>query len=444
MQKKNRIKGTLYIAGYVLFSVIPLIVILTTTQKTGADFWVELSVGLAYCGFAIVGLQFLLTARLGWLHEPYGSDIVYYFHHKISALAYILIFAHPVILLVFRFDWYGAMLDLSAIPFRVLMGMAGLLLLTLLVVAAVYRKQLKIEYLFWRIMHGLAAITIVVVSVVHFLTSGTYIQQPLKKALWIAYGVVWIALLLWARIIKPILIARRPWEVVEAHPERGSITSLKLKPMGNYEMRFKPGQFAWVYIRSKPGQAREHPFSFTASAENPREISFGIKALGDFTSTIKDVKVGEKVFLEGPYGSFSADNHPHVLEYVFIAGGAGITPVLSHLRTFAERGEKRRLTLINANKEWDGVAFREELDDLKSRLNLQIVHVIEKPSPDWTGENGFLNAQILEKYLPKQRGAQDLRVFICGPIPMMNAAEKALLSSGVPGQCIVSERFDLV
>jgi ferredoxin-NADP reductase len=98
--------------------------------------------------------------------------------------------------------------------------------------------------------------------------------------------------------------------------------------------------------------------------------------------------------------------------------------------------------LFYANRDWDGVAFREELEDLKQRLDLTVVHVLEQPPEDWTGETGYLTAEILSRHLPP--GHRRFQFFICGPDPMMDAAEAALVELGVPAERVHTERFDMV
>jgi 3-phenylpropionate/trans-cinnamate dioxygenase ferredoxin reductase subunit len=227
-------------------------------------------------------------------------------------------------------------------------------------------------------------------------------------------------------------------------PERGNTWTLVLKPVGHPGMNFMPGQFAWITAWKSPFSDTEHPFSFSSSASKPDELAFTIKELGDFTSTIKTMKPGQKVYLDGPFGHFTVDRHLHARQFIFIAGGVGITPIMSILRTLADRGEKRPLTLIYANNEWESVIFREELEALKTALNLQVVHVLLKPPPGWSGETGFVTPLILEKYLPKGLPPNSFEVFICGPQGMMKAVEKALEKLGVPLGDFHSEGFALV
>jgi predicted ferric reductase len=131
-------------------------------------------------------------------------------------------------------------------------------------------------------------------------------------------------------------------------------------------------------------------------------------------------------------------------QFAFIAGGVGITPIMSMLRTLAQRGEKRPLTLIYANRDWESVTFREEIERLQDSLALTVVHVLEKPPTDWNGESGFVTQAILERHLPKARRRNTVEIFICGPQPMMNAVEQALSNLGVPFGDYHSEQFYLV
>ena len=128
--------------------------------------------------------------------------------------------------------------------------------------------------------------------------------------------------------------------------------------------------------------------------------------------------------------------------FALIAGGVGIAGLISMLRTLADRQDVRPAFLFYANRDWDGVAFREELEELTTRLNLTVVHVLEDPPEQWAGETGYLTKAILERHLPP--GRERFQYFICGPDPMMDAAEHALIRMGVPPERVHTERFDMV
>jgi ferredoxin-NADP reductase len=146
------------------------------------------------------------------------------------------------------------------------------------------------------------------------------------------------------------------------------------------------------------------------------------------------------VYVDGPHGVFSMDQDEGP-GFGFIAGGVGVTGLLSMLRTMADREDVRPAVLVYANRDWEGVAFREELERLEGQLNLTVVHVLEKPPASWSGETGYVTADLLRRHLP--RGYRRFQFFICGPEPMMNAAETALVELGVPSERVHTERFDM-
>jgi len=443
MKNKNILQGILWISIYLVLVLIPVFIMFIEPRPAGREFWRELSVSLGFIGLAMMALQFALTTRFKWLKAPYGADIVYHFHRQISFVALALILVHPLLLFIFSPDTLALLLVWSA-PWRARAAVTAVLALFAVVGLSVWRKKLKIEYNRWRIWHGIFASAAVAFAMVHVLLVGHYVDLPWKRALWVAYGVFWVGLLIYTRLIKPILLLKRPYQVAEVKQELGNAWSLTLEPVGHKGFQFQPGQFAWITVRHSPFADAEHPFSISSSAENHGKLTFTIKELGDFTRTIKDFQIGEKVYVDGPFGSFSVDRHPHAKEFVFIAGGVGITPVMSMLRTLADRNDERKLSLIYANKDWEQITFRDELEQLKIKLNLNIVHVLEKAPVDWPGEKGFINQAILLKSLPDFKQRNRMEIFICGPAPMMNAVEKTLDNLGVWSGDFHSERFDLV
>ncbi len=445
MTVKRVLQGIFWISIYLLLTLAPLILLMVTERPPGRELWRDLSVALGFCGLSMMGLQFILTARYKFIKAPYGADIVYHFHRQISIATFVLILAHPIMLFVFSPNLLGLLNIFDPdTPWRARAGVTGLLALIVLVLISLFRKRWKIEYTRWRIWHGLLATAAVALGMVHILLVGYYVNTPLKAVFWIAYTAFWIGTLLYVRLIKPLILLRNPYRVIEVIQERGSSVTLVLEPTKGSVFRFQPGQFAWLTIWDSPFADSEHPFSISSSAEDRQQIRFTIRELGDFTSKVKNIQIGEKVYVDGPYGSFSVDRHPSAQAFVFIAGGVGITPIMSSLRTLADRGDRRPLLLLYANKTWDSIIFREELENLKARLNLKIVHVLENPPEKWDGEQGFITEEILKKYLPADLQPNHTEVFLCGPVLMMNALEKALEKIGLPAGDLHSERFDLV
>jgi NAD(P)H-flavin reductase len=92
--------------------------------------------------------------------------------------------------------------------------------------------------------------------------------------------------------------------------------------------------------------------------------------------------------------------------------------------------------------DWEDLTFREELDELRGQMNLQVIYVLNGPHEGWEGETGYVTAEVLRRYLPKQY--KRFVYFICGPDPMMDAMEDVLPKLGVPRENVQTERFAMV
>jgi predicted ferric reductase len=254
--------------------------------------------------------------------------------------------------------------------------------------------------------------------------------------------VLWVFVLGYIRVFRPLGLLRHPYRVVDVQEERGNSWTLTLEPKRGKATSFRPGQFAWLTLGTSPFRAKEHPFSFAGSAADTKTLRFTIKELGDFTRTIKRVRIAEVAYVEGPHGVFTTDFHLHAPGFVFIAGGVGIAPIMSMLRTFADRGETRPLHLVYGNWRWDGVLFREELGRLEGRLRLSVVHVLQEPPPEWRGETGFLTQDVLRRALPSE--ANGFTYFLCGPKAMTDFVLPSLREMKIPLHRIHFEFFEMV
>lgn len=408
----------------------------------GRGFLWDFAMALGYAGLAMLGVLFALTARFRRATAPFGIDIVYYFHRYLALLAVAVVVGHYLIV---RAAYPAALgnAELATAPPYMTAGRVALLLFVLIAASSLARKSLRFGYDNWRITHALAAVVAFGAALAHQHGAAGYLDTGWKRALWAGYGGFWLALIVYVRLARPAHLARRPWKVIEVRAERGRVTTLTLEPARpDAPFLFAPGQFAWLTLHKSPYSMHEHPFSIASSAERPQRIELSIKELGDFTSTIKDVKPGETAWIDAPYGTFGIDEVPDAAGYAFVAGGVGIAPILSMLRTLADRGDRRPLVLFYGNRVWDRVAFREELDALSKRLDLTVVHVLLEPPPQWRGECGFVTEDALMRHLPVTR--HRFEYFLCGPTPMTKGVERALTALGVPVARVHSEIFDWV
>ena len=396
---------------------------------------------LGFTAMAMMGIQFLLTARFRRVTAPFGIDIIYFFHRYLALLAITLMFLHYLIIRIYYAEVLGTINPVDA-PWYMTVGRISLLLFATIIITSLWRKRLRIHYDEWRLLHIGLAVLAFLLALGHIEGVGYYIDAPAKRGLWTGYILFWLLLIVYVRLFKPWRMRSRPYRVKELRQDCNDCWTLVLQPQGHAGMRFQPGQFAWLTLAESPFHIKEHPFSFSSSAVCQDQVEFTIKELGDFTRTIKNTRVGEIAYLDGPYGVFSVDRYRNAPGFVFIAGGVGVAPIISMLRTLADRHEQRSLLLIYANNSWEDVMFKEELQILQERLDLRVVHVLKNPPTDWKGESGYITPALLHKTLLD--AALKYEYFLCGPKAMSNSVQKELHKLHVPFVQIHFELFDMV
>ncbi|MCY4169861.1 MAG: 2Fe-2S iron-sulfur cluster-binding protein, partial [Rhodobacter sp.] len=177
-------------------------------------------------------------------------------------------------------------------------------------------------------------------------------------------------------------------------------------------------------------------------------IQIGIKRVegGAFSNWANtELKPGDRLEAMPPAGRFFVPVEPNSnRHYLGIAGGSGITPVLSILRTVLVREPKSAFTLLYANRAVGTIMFREELEDLKNRHigRLNIIHVLESDSQDIDLFTGRVDAEKCRLLFSRWIKAESVDVaFVCGPEPMMRTVTAALVASGLPRDRIKLEIF---
>lgn len=443
---KMTVRGIIFFGLYFVLITLPLdIALLANTTRVPKPFIVEVAVGAGFIGFSLMAMEFALISRIEAASQPFGEDSLQLFHNIMGVVALGLLLFHPVILVL---NGYPANCWLN--PFASCGNLAtttaslSLYALLLLVVSSLWQKRLRIPYEAWQIMHGLLALFILIASLFHIFILGRYTSTGLMKVMWLMYAVIVVGLILYYKIVTPLLRWNKRWQVIENRLERGDSHTLVLEPDGHDGFAFEPGQFAWIKKGSTPFGIGQHPISFSSSGDVPPggSIAFTIKKLGDWSSElVPNIQPGDYMWIDGPHGVLSSDREQG-MGYILIGGGIGITPLYSMCQTMAERGDARPVILFYGGEYWDSLTFREEIEQLKNDLDLTIVFVLANPAEGWEGEDGFIDKEIIERYLPEQY--QRYVYFVCGPKPLMDSMEVALPALGVPAEKVFSERFGMV
>jgi len=432
--------GTALIVLGALAIALPFAVLMVGERPPGRGVLWDFSMGLGFGALALAALQFALTGRLRWLTHPFGVDIVYYFHRYLSWGTVALMLAHFAILYVWYEPELGVLNPLEA-RWELTAARVALACFLALVISSELRRWLRLKYQWWRILHLALAVIGFSAAVAHVLGVGNLTATFGKQALWAGVTLGWLGLLAWTRLGRPALQARNRWRVVRNTPHRGGIHTLELAPEGAPLRFWKPGQFAWLSIGGSPFALNEHPFTISTAPEQGPNLSFSIKPLGDDTAELVRTKVGTRAYVDGPYGAFSIDRYPDAGGFVMVAGGVGITPMLSNLHAMRARNDRRPVVLFYANSDWDSVGFRDELDALRRDLDLTLIHVLEHPPQEWDGESGYIDRETLGRHLPPE--SQHWPYLLCGPAPMTATVRAALRERGVPDHHVASEVFEL-
>jgi ring-1,2-phenylacetyl-CoA epoxidase subunit PaaE len=238
-------------------------------------------------------------------------------------------------------------------------------------------------------------------------------------------------------------------KVAEIVPETAEANSIRFEiPL---ELRdsfaFTAGQHLTLRATINGTEVRRNYSLCTA----PRDADWmvTVKRIGGglFSNWVGDVlRAGDTLEVMVPHGSFTtpfdAQNSRHL---VGIAGGSGITPVMSLMRTLLLEEPKSRFTLLYGNRDSSSVIFLEALAGLKDKYlgRFEVYHFLDAEEQDIELFNGMLDRKRLEEVIPAliPDMAEVEGWFICGPGPMMDAAEGVLLDRNIPKERIHIERF---
>jgi len=234
-------------------------------------------------------------------------------------------------------------------------------------------------------------------------------------------------------------------EVLPDTPE-AVIVAFDVPPDLRQVFSFTQGQY--LTLRTDiDGQDLRRSYSICAGVDDG-ELRVAVRKVrgGVFSNWINThLHAGDVVQVMAPQGRFFVpiDAHAHH-HHVGIAGGSGITPILSTMKTVLAREPHSQFTLIYGNRQLRSTMFKEELDDLKNRYlaRLEIHHVFSDEPTDLPLNHGLMNRDKISAFLDTVVPAQRIdHVFVCGPFQMNDEAQAALLAAGIDEERIHIERF---
>jgi propane monooxygenase reductase component len=228
-------------------------------------------------------------------------------------------------------------------------------------------------------------------------------------------------------------------EVVSKDAVTHDMRHLVLRLIEPAEIKFFPGQYVDFAI---PGTDEVRSFSMAnTSSRDGGLLEFVIKVYPDgrFSQFLAETLAeGDRLEITGPFGVFTLREGDNDL--VFVGGGAGMAPILSLLRSMAERGLQRKATFFYGARTRKDLCFAAELRKLEQKLpDFRYVPALSEPGADdgWDGETGLIT-DVVKRRVGDLRGAH---AYVCGPPPMVEAALPLLASLGVEEKRIYYDKF---
>ena len=233
---------------------------------------------------------------------------------------------------------------------------------------------------------------------------------------------------------------------IEPDTAEASILSFEVPVELRETFGFTQGQYLTLRARID-GQDLRRSYSICVGVDDG-ELRVGVRRVkgGVFSNWINEqVKPGDRISVMAPQGRFFVPIEPASRRHhVGIAGGSGITPILSIMKTVLARETHSRFTLIYGNRMLRSTMFKEELEDLKNRYmtRLSLQHVFSDEPTDAPINMGLMNRDKIGEFLASVVPAALIdHVYVCGPFQMNDEAEAALRAAGVPVERIHIERF---
>lgn len=423
----------LVVIAYVVLVLLLLGLALVSRSDPGVSVWKELGRDTALIGFALLALQVVLGSRMKLADGPFGLDAVMRFHKYMAILACALLVAHPVLLAIgsrsFRLFTFNT-------GWKVSLGKIGLTLVVLITLAALYFRTFRMDYQTWRVGHK-GAMAAVVLGGIHAVVIGSDFKAIGVRGYGVLLLVAAVGIFLYRNIFFPVA-GRHRFQVASIEPETPNTWTLTLEPEEGDVFGYRPGQFVFLKLVREGQPPEEHPFSISSSPTQEGRITVTVKESGDFTRTIGETRPTDRALVEGPFGRFSLI-HRHAECFLFIAGGVGITPIMSMLRYLRDTNDARPVTLLYGNRTEQDIVFRDELEQMPDHV--KVVHVLSEAREGWDGPRGRITEEMIRSY----RGdAMDrTHVYLCGPPSMMGDVTQFLRSAGMDAKRIHDERFAL-
>lgn len=378
-------------------------------------------------GFLFLAILIFFGDTARFFDRFFGMDKIIKFQRKFALITSLFVIFHPIFFILSDSFFLKYLIpNFASIPMA--LGTLGLYIFLIVSIFSVLYK--RISYDIWQYIH-IGTYFLFFFSLYHAFKVGSNVDNIFVKSLFyiILLGII-IGIIY--RTNYKIKQRKNKFYVKNINWKTKDTFTLTLKT--NKKFNFKAGQFCFLRINKNKLYAR-HPFTIS-SPPNEKDLEFTIKLQGRFTKIASQLKEGEEIIVEGPFGTFTVEDDNKNL--VFIAGGVGITPFMSIIKNHSDLRKQQNITLLYGSKTKEDIIFRDELDTIQKDWFTKIYLLSNANSSSEMYERGYINKTLISKHI---KNLNNTLFYICGPEQMKKCVKKILANLGVKNQNIKTESF---
>lgn len=383
-------------------------------------------------GYAML-VTVALSARIGPLERAIGQDRLIRWHRRLGPYGLYLLLAH-VVLIVLGYAGLAqtgllAQLWQLVLTYQGMLGAAvGTLLLFMAGFSSYKQARRRMKYETWWAVHLYTYLALLFAFQHQVQNGASFAGHPLQTLWWTALWVALLAAVIGWRVLLPVVRSlRHGIRVVEVVRESPDVVSVVLEGRRLDRLPVAGGQFFQWRFLTRGAWWQAHPFSLSHVPHEHR-MRITVKHLGDHSADLAAVPIGTRVFIEGPYGRFTADaaaGHKVLL----VGAGVGATPLRSLLQDLDEHAD---VAVLLRGRDQRSLVLR---DEIAAEIDRRGGRLWEALGPR---RRLIVTEGTLRRAMPD---IADRDVFICGPDDFTASIAAECRTAGVPADRIHFESF---
>lgn len=390
----------------------------------------------ALLGTILFAWSMFLATRLDFLEGVFGGlDKIYHIHRRVSEVGAILIFIHPVALMIGASQKGLTYLLPTHNSSSINMGAYSFWIFVFLILITFLIRRIKLPYHIWKHTHKFLNVAMIL-ALLHVVSVRSDTSSFVPLGIWMSIITgLGVASGLYMTFFYKHVGPRYSYKVVKINRYQ-DIHDVYLKPISR-KIIHNIAQYAYVSFLSNKISREDHPYCIVSLPEDSL-LRFSIKKLGDYTRTLNNLQVGDVANVYGPYGHLGEKFEKTDGDSIFIAGGIGIAPFLSMFKKASLSNNNFLTTLFYCTKYKKEASFDSELQYLTEKNeNLKYCNQCSRE----TDSSGHLSIEQIRKCIDN---VKNTTIYLCGPTKMMLQIKHSLKNIGVSDKNIVSEDFEMV